>query len=204
MVSLLLSNINSLLELFIFLVTITIGGYTFRIHQVTKDRKHKLLGIGFILIGLSYLTKACLNLAVNNHLIALSDLVSVVTLLYSAFLLFGYTVLVKLFLDIRTYKVFSLQIILFGLALFLIQLYSLWFLDLVGFLLLGYPVYYFLDNYVKKKSRNSLLILLSFAGLMFSHASFFLIFINKSLFFADNLIRLIAYAVLLAHYVLNR
>jgi hypothetical protein len=199
---LLLSNFNSFIEVIIFLITFTIGMYTFRVHRLTKNRKHKLLGIAFILIGLSLITKAGLNFTVNNGILFDGFVIQLLTLVYAAFLLFGYTVLDKLFIDIRTYKVFSVQIILFGLSLFLIYLNSLWFLDLVGFLLLSYPVLHFLQNYAKRRTRNSLLILGAFTGLMLSHASFFLIFINKSLFFVDNLIRLASYAVLLVHYVL--
>jgi hypothetical protein len=199
---LLLSNLNSLVEVVLFLITTTIGMYTFRVHQLTKNRKHKLMGIAFILIGLSLITKAGLNMSVNNGLLSDAFIVQLVTLTYAAFLLFGYTVLDKLFLNIRTYRVFSVQIILFFLALFLIQLNSLSFLDMVGFLLLCFPVFHFAQNYYKRRTRNSLLVLGAFVGLMLSHASFFLVFINKSLFFVDNLIRLASYAILLVHYVL--
>ncbi|MBR9678658.1 MAG: hypothetical protein GON13_00125 [Nanoarchaeota archaeon] len=196
---LLLSNINSAVEVMLFLLTFTMGAYVFRIHKFTKNRNHKLLAIAFILIGLSFMTKAGLNFAVNNGF--LFGNFSLITIIYVAFMLFGYTVLDKLFLNIRTYRVFSIQIILFVLALFLVQLSSLWFFDLVSFLLLSFPVLYFFENYKKKRTRSSLLVLLGFAGVMMSHASFFLIFVNKSLFFVDNLIRLVAYAILLVHYV---
>ena len=197
---LLLSNINSAVEILLFLLTTIIGAYAFRIHQFTKNRNHKLLGISFIIIGLSFITKACLNIAMNNGFIVGNF--SWITLIYVAFMLFGYTVLDKLFLNVITYRVFSVQIILFVLALFLVQLSSLWFFDLVSFLLLSFPVLHFFENYRKKRTRSSLLVLLGFAGVMLSHASFFLIFVNKSLFFVDNLIRLVAYAILLVHYVL--
>ena len=199
-----LANINSVVELMIFIVASTIGLYTFKIHKVTGARNAKLLGISFLLIGLSFVTKAILNMVINNNVIQGHVFVPIATLIYSAFLLFGYTVLDKLFLDIRSYRVFGLQIVLFTASLFLIYLNGLIFLDLISFLLLAFPVMHFFDNFRKKYSRNSVMIFLAFTALMVSHASFLLVFINKSLFFADNLIRLIAFVVLFSHYVLVR
>lgn len=197
-----LIEINSLVELVIFLTTMIIGAYTLRVHQFTKNRNHKLLGIGFVLISISFLTKILLNLSFAFNLVSGQFLMSFLTLAYSAFLLFGYTVFDKLFIDVKSLRFFSVQIILFGLSLFLIQMVSLWFLDFVAFLLLAYPVIFFWENYSKKKTRNSLMILLAFAGLMISHASFALIFINSSLFFVDNLIRLASFTILFVNYVL--
>jgi len=199
-----LANLNSLVELMIFAIASTIGLYTFKIHKVTGARKAKLLGISFILIGLSFLTKVVLNIVMNNIAIQGHIFVPILTLMYAAFLLFGYTVLDKLFLDIRAYRVFGLQITLFVASLFLVYLNGLVFLDLMSFLLLAFPVIHFFDNVREKYSRNSLMIFLGFFALMISHASFLLTFINKSLFFADNLIRLVAFVVLFSHYVMVR
>ena len=142
---LLLANLNSLVELILFLAASSIGLYTFKVHRVTGERNHKLLGIAFILIGLSFLVKVGLNSVMNNILIQGSIFVPTATLLYSAFLLFGYTVLDKLVLNVRSYSVFGVQIILFTVSLFLIFLNGIVFLDMISFMLLFFPVLHFLN-----------------------------------------------------------
>ncbi len=193
--------LNWSIEILISLITLVVGAYSLNIHRVTLNRKHKLLGVAFILISVSYLVKVGVNIAnVYGFVLELSTL-SALSMIYSAFLLFGYTVFDKLFLDVKNYRLFSLQILLWLLSLFLIYSQSLWFLDIIGFALLLYPVLYFFENYRKRKSMQSLFVLLAFFGLMISHGSFFLIFLNRSLFFVDNLIRLFSYAILLVNYI---
>ncbi|PIO00495.1 hypothetical protein COT72_02205 [archaeon CG10_big_fil_rev_8_21_14_0_10_43_11] len=200
----LLGVTNSVLELAISCITFIIGLYLFRIQLVTRERKHKLLGIGFLLISIAFITKVGLNIAELYFSFSNLFLRSVWILAYSAFLLFGYTTLDKLFLDIRRYRLFALQIIIYVLSLFLIYTYSPLFHELIGAILLTFPVLYFYENYAKKRSRNALLVLLAFFGLLVSHLSYFLIFINSSLFFVDNLVRVASYGVLLSVYVLTR
>ncbi len=200
--SLMLYNLNNLIEIMSFALTLLVGVYGLKIYKLTGENKHKLFSMTFIILSLAILTKAGANILTNNLLIYSSPLSIIGNNIYLSLSILSYSLLVSLTLKIRDIQKFSLLILITVLTILCSNYISFHIFELVSFWMLIYPVYYFFTNYLKNESLPSFLVFLSFFTLMLSHLMFIPGILNETFFILDNIGRIVSYTTLLIYMIL--
>jgi len=208
-------GINSGFSLFAMLVTVFIAFYSLRVFLITKYRKYLYFTLAFLFISISYLIQAAGNYVVYSHLIgripnvteAISTIVQLPTFysmgyIIHVFLMFaGFMILVAIFLRINNIKILSLLFALILILSFLSQSKFAAF-HITLFVMLLFIVIHLFNNYSKKKTVSSFLVLYSIICLMISQVFLFLVIINKFYYVIGHILQLVGFTLLLLNMVL--
>ena len=197
------------MEILFAVITFLVAIFAFRIGYLTKERKIKLFGISFLLIGFSYLIWAGINFwFVNLGPDGLADLtvrgvamigslsLAAYTILFTA----GLVTLAYLTCDVKKGKVYYLI-----LGLSLLVLFSCFnTLDMFGVLsifLLSVITYHYFEEYLKFQNRKSLLVLVAFLFLFVGNVAFIYSSVYYQAYVAGHILELIAYLLILVNLI---
>lgn len=171
------------LEIVFALVTLLLALFAFRIYEVSKERQIKHFTIAFALISISYFVKSIFNfLIIYDISAALSNTIFAVPLnivesfgnyAHAFFMTTGLLVLVYMTLRIKSWRTFALMAILSFFYLFTGQTsFHFFLLSTVYF---GFILWYYVRNYLKKKSKVTLVVSIAFLFLLLGNVEFVLV-----------------------------
>jgi hypothetical protein len=184
----------------------------FLAYRFFRDERHQLHTTGFLLITGSYLViflshlMLWLELRELDHsmreLVHVYNLLTVGALLHAVLFLLGLTILVIVYLQIndRLTRTLLCILLLFG-VLLSNQVRSAFYLLLVA--LLVFIVIKLWHNYVSKRSKAALLVLLGFFGLLIGEALLSIMFVSPALYVIAGLVTQISYLLILASLVVR-
>src|SRR3989338_2560777 len=117
-----------ILEIFFAIITFILSYYAFKVYKLTDQRQSKLFSAAFLLISLSYLAQAILNLVILEQLadrvVSIINLQNVFLLnlfgLYAHALLFIMGLLVLAYLTLRLENINALFL---GIAVIIVSIY---------------------------------------------------------------------------------
>jgi len=197
------------MELLFAIITFLVSVFAFKINSVTKERKIKLFGIGFLLISLSYFVWAGLNywfvglaqdgfreISINQA--AIIGLIS----LYAYITLFTIGLVTLVYVSCnnpggRTYY------IMVGLSLLVIasSLYKLISFRILSIFLISFILYRYFEDYLKNKNKKTLLISLAFALLVLSNIDFLFLSVYYEAYVIGHILELAAYLLILVNLI---
>jgi len=178
---------------------------SFKIYRISCERKIKLFGIAFGLIGLSYIIWAFANIwfvnllsdgfkQVNLNQFLLLDAIAA----YSFMILFtlGLLILVYIACDIRDLRFFSL---ILGLSLMVIasSQYKLITFRILSVFLLFFIVMHYVNEFAQKKNKRTQAIMIAFSLLLLGSADFVFSPIFYQAYIIGHLLEMAAYLLIL-------
>ncbi len=191
-------------------VAFFIAGYALRSHILTKERTSLFFSSTFFLIAFGLLSRVLFDymvkfeLTYNPRLLALQGMTSMQALLLtlSIFLMTsGYTFLIALFFKITSKRVIALIILL--IALLTVTTSNAYLTaHVIPAVLLFFVMLHTTENFLRRKTRNTLLVCASFIILFASELLFLLILQSISFYFIGSILRVFAYLLLLANMLL--
>lgn len=186
---------------------LVVSGYTLRGYLIARNRTSLVFSISFALIGAGLLAKMIFDSIYRPTLFAtlkylelqkILSLEGVLLLLSIVLIASGYAILIALFFKVASKRVMGLIIILLGLlAVNTPKLYIT--AHILPVILLFFVLLHVSDNFFRKKTTNSFLVLSSFTLLFVSEVFFLLIPQSLLFYFVGNATRLLAYLHLLAN-----
>jgi hypothetical protein len=194
------------MEVIFGIITISISILAFKINQYTKERKIKLFGLAFLLIGLSYLTLGCMNswfvheasegfreVSIEN--IQILEVLSLY--IYMILFISGLVTLAYVTADMKKGITYYL---LFGLSVLVIVLscYKLVSFRILSVFLISFIAFRYLEDYLSKKNKKELWTLIAFILLFFSSLDFILSQAYYQAYIIGHIFELFAYLVLLS------
>jgi hypothetical protein len=199
------------MEILFSIVTFAIAIYSWKIYNLTKERKIKLFGIAFALIGFSYLIWAFANIwfvsVVSDGIksVNLENFIFLDTFAaYSFMILFtlGLVFIVYISCDLKEVKSFSL---ILGLSLMVIGAshYKLVTFRILSVFLLLFIVMRYLNEYAQKKTKNSLAVLVAFTFLLIGSVDFMFSSSYYQTYVAGHFLELSAYLILLVVLIIS-
>ncbi len=194
------------LEFIFFIVSLTVAITAYDVYKLTGQRQPKLFSLAFLLISLSYVIRAVVNIFILSELAEqptlLSELRDAIVLnnlgIYINLLFFisGLLVLVYLSLKSHSKKLFALLFLttLLGIT-FSANRIALFYL--LSTLFLVYIVNHYWINYRKRKTKRTLFILVAFTSLLLSTLFFIFSTENEVFYILGHIFELMAYAIIL-------
>lgn len=197
------------MEILFAIITFLVAIFAFRVGRLTKERKIKLFGMSFLLIGLSYLLWAGINFwFANLGPDGLQDLtIQGVTLigtlsLYAYTILFtsGLATLAYLTCDVKKGKVYYL---VFGLSLLVLfsSFNKLAMFSVLSIFLISVITYHYFEEYLKNKNKKSLLVLVAFLFLFVGNIAFIYSSVYYQAYVAGHVLELVAYVLILINLI---
>jgi hypothetical protein len=204
-------GLDVVFELVFALVTLMVGLYAFKTYKLSDQRQSKIFGLAFIFFSISYFVQSFLNFAIISKLgesicntIKLQSVTTFNLLgiyFHMFFFITGLITLVYITLKINNIKTYFLLLLVSFLSLILSFNRIYWFYVLSSLLLVFIVVHYF-SNFSKNKRFKTLLVLIAFIFLLFSHLHF-IFSVNHALFYAiGHFLELIAYILILINLLL--
>ncbi|MBI2145181.1 hypothetical protein HYU18_02555 [Candidatus Woesearchaeota archaeon] len=203
-------SVDLVLGLISTLVAVFIAGYALKGYWLTKNKTSIFFSSAFMLIAAGLLSRVAFDylvkfeLSYNPQFLLLETMTSLQSLMlfFSIFLLTtGYVLLLVLFYRIKSKRVAALIISLIAI-LVLTTSNAYLTAHLVPGILLLFGLTHTIDNFLRKKNKNTFLVLASFAMLLLSELVFLLVLKSLVFYFAASILRVIAYLLLLANTVL--
>ncbi len=197
------------MELLFSLITFLVVIFAYRIGYFTKERKIKLFGTSFLLIGLSYIVWAGINFwfvnlgpeGVRELSIQSITLIGVLSL-YAYMILFtaGLVSLAYLVCDTKKGIVYYL---VFGLSLLVIfsSYYKLISFRILSIFLISVITYHYFEEYLRNKNKKSFLVLIAFLFLFSSSVVFVFSAIYYQAYVAGHILELVAYLLILINLI---
>jgi hypothetical protein len=193
------------MELLFALVTLAIAVVSAKMYWVSRDRKIGLFGVAFACIGVSYLIWAFANLwfvgAVNDGFksVSLESFIFFDAIAAYAFMFLftlGLVCIVYISCDLREVKSFSL---ILGLALMVVAAseHKLVTFRLLSVFLLLFIVMRYINEYLEKRSTQSMYVLIGFTMLLLGSADFILSGAYYQTYIIGHFLELSAYLTLL-------
>lgn len=171
------------LELLFGVITLIVGLYAWKVYKLSSQDQPKYFSLAFILISISYFVKSVLNFMVIKQLngpasvlLRLNDVTLFNTLgmlFHIIFFISGLVTLVYMTLKIKSFRTYSLLIIILCLSLIFNHHRGSVFYLLTSVLLL-YLIGFYVYNYIKSKQHRTLIILAAFCFLLVGHGIFIL------------------------------
>ncbi len=197
------------MELLFGIVTLLVAMFAFRIFSVTKERKTRLFGTSFLLIGLSYIIWAGINFWFSYidpeglREITIEGLALIgVTSLYAYMILFisGLVTLAYIACDVKKGKVYYM---LMGLSLLVIaaSFYKLISFRILSVFLIAVIAYHYLEEYLNNKNRKTFLVLLAFILLFLSSLVFAFSSAYYMAYVIGHILELAAYMLILINLI---
>lgn len=199
------------MEFFFAILTLTIAYFAFKAYRITDQREPRLFSTGFLMISVSYLVWAFVNLYVINEIktdlisfevnkIALYGLIG----LYAYMFLFvgGLVTLVYMTFKTRNVRLYSL-ILALSFAVIVSSANNFATFRLAASLLSLFVGLYYYNCYKDNLNKKTLLIMLSFFFLFLSSADFIFASIGQANYMLGHGLEFVAYALLLVSFVLT-
>lgn len=193
------------MEILFAIITLLVAIFSFKVYNVTSERRIKLFGAAFVFISLSYVVWAGVNLWIVNEvsegfreisLISPSPIDFVSLLLHVVLYTIGLVILTYAVSDFKYGKTFYLICGLSFLVLILGE-YLLISFRILSVFLLAFITYYYLKNYLENRKASPLIILIAFILLVISNIEFvFSLFYYQSYIFG-HILELSAYLLIL-------
>jgi len=200
-----------LLEAFFAVITMIISIYGFRVYKLTEQKQLKTFGIAFLFISFSYIIQSVLNLVILSKLdddVALFIKLNSVYLLnlfglyaHALFFITGLFLLTYITLNINSNRVMLLFLSVLLMAV-LLSTNKIFLFYVLSSVLLIFTVWYYFSNYLKKKSVNTLLVLLAMIFLLFGTLHLMYSVENEVYYVIGHILEFIAYALLLTNLVI--
>ncbi|HLD15897.1 MAG TPA: hypothetical protein VJB94_04945 [Candidatus Nanoarchaeia archaeon] len=204
---------EAIIEFISLLVTAGIALYAYKIYKYSSEKRYLYFAMAFASISAAFLINSFINAEVffsrvgSVSILDIPLTTSVLTLYKAAYItqlflmLSGY-----MFLTILTFKLEDkrpLPLFLFFTVISTILGYK-WSIAyyITSFVLLSYIVYYYYENYLKKKSAKTLLVFASFKIITLAQVLFILALFFKQFYFIGDIAELVGYIVLLTGLVL--
>ena len=204
----------SVLFSFLFmLASLLIAGFSLSIYLKTYSKNVRLFGVGFLLIALSYLTQAILNLFVyvrakngicdNLQLQSLNVLSHLGIGLHLVLMTMGLALLVYVTLKTREPKILALLLIVSGVTLLLSKnvMYAFFLLSTIYLALL---TWHFVDNYSHKKEKMTLIIAVAFFILTLGWIGLLFIPYSPLFYILGSMLHLSGFGLIFWNYTLVR
>ncbi|MFH1210448.1 MAG: hypothetical protein V1645_00890 [archaeon] len=205
-------GIDNIFELITIIVTLLIAIYSWKVYKFSKESIHKYFSYAFFMISLSYIIKILMDISIYypTTKIVQVGLLTVITHTFQKLDIF-YTVgffvsrlllmlgMVGIFLVLERkgdkYYAFLLVYLAFVAALFGNFLFHIFHITTALLLLLIFIHYY--NNYVECRSRNVLLVALSFLLIFISQIIFITVQLHPVLYVVAESVQLLGYLILL-------
>ena len=202
--------IGILLELLSSFCAFIIASYTLRGYMLARKKTPLFFSLSFSMLGLALLCRAGYDFLARTNLFGTLRYLPDQTLISSAGLLIalsifltgaGYTMLIVLLMRLASKRILFLILVL--LALITLNTHTLYITGhILPVILLVFVLLHVIDNFFKKRTTNSFLVLSSFTLLFVSEVFFLLIPQSLLFYFVGNFCRLLAYLQLLANMLL--
>ncbi len=208
-------GIDSLVELLIILVAISISYYSYKIYRIIKDKNYFLFSLSFLSIAISFILKILSNLTIL-HQVKITTLNLVITITkasqymelinfisfisYKTLNLIGFLIL--FFIVTRTKgKEKILLFIYLSITTVFFSIYFNFIFYMTLIFILSFITTRFYYNYKKIQSLNSLLVFLGF--FLISLSSFIFIFseANSNIYLVGEFVRLFGFLALLLNQI---
>jgi hypothetical protein len=189
------------------LVALLVAGYAFRGHKYSRNRTSLFFTISFFFITLGLLSRvvfdylAKFELTYNIHFFpSILSAPFIYGLLATSvfFVSAGYSLLIALFFKIQSKRIIFLLLALIGLLSININDYYTQ-VHIIPTILLFFVQLHTIEYYVKKRTKNTLLVLASFFLLFISEIFFLMIELSINFYFIGNTLRVIGFLLLLAN-----
>ncbi|MBI2141064.1 hypothetical protein HYU16_01430 [Candidatus Woesearchaeota archaeon] len=191
-------------------VALFIAGYALRGYLLTRNRTSLFFSSAFMLIAAGLFSRVLFDylvkfeLTYNPRFIALQGMTQLQALMLflSIFLATsGYTFLIALFFKIQSKRVITLLVAL--VALLTISTSNAYLTaHIIPAVLLAFILTHSAESFIKKRNRNTLLVLASFVTLLVSEVLFLFILKSINFYFIGSTLRVLAYLLLLANMLL--
>lgn len=205
-------GIDSIFEIFSVIVTLIIAGYAYKLYKFSENKNYKYFSLAFLLFAVGFIFKILTNITVYSEVLEKMPL-GTITLVHS-------TIHQYEFFYILGYLGFRLAILLGLLGIYMVSykhtnitdmfLYSFLFIlicifshyDFIIFHLttiafLCFIVYFYINNYLNKKNKPSLLIASSFIFLLISQVFFAFTYFELIHYITAEIFQLIGFILLL-------
>jgi hypothetical protein len=210
-------GIDNIFELVTVIVTLLIAIYSRKLYKFTKEKNYRIFSYSFLLMSISYMIKILMDVSVYypTTKIIKVGLLTFVTHTFQrleAFYAIGSFVerfllmlgLVGIFLVLQKkddkYYSFLLVYLAFVAALFGNYIYHVFHITTSLLLLLIFIHYY--HNYLNYRSRNTLLVTISFLLIFLSQIIFITMQLHPLIYVVGEFIQLVGYLVLLYTFIL--
>ncbi len=158
-------SLDSMFNLVYVLITLLIGGLSYKAYRLTEERKYKYFSVAFALMSVAFFVYFVASIILTTHkstlvMNLLSDF-DYAFLIYVFLIMMAYALLFITTLKIEDFKIRTLILVLmFTLAVVSYQYYLKFHIAMFAILfLLSYNFY---DNYLEKKNFNAKLVFISF------------------------------------------
>lgn len=215
------------IEIFFAVIAFAVALFAIKIYGISRQREIRLFGVSFFLISFSYLILALINLAViSPTIIRLAQLTTSNIARLGAIGVFSYTLLfisglitlVYTTLRIKSWKVYyiilSLSLIIMITPLVIVtflydpiefrSLYTILLtFRILSVFLLTFILYNYVEEYVRKKNKKTLLVVVAFSFLLISNAEFIFSFVYYEAYIMGHILEFIAYLFILLSLILT-
>ncbi|RME52739.1 hypothetical protein D6783_03915 [Candidatus Woesearchaeota archaeon] len=197
-------------ELVFAAITLAVSLQSWRVFKLTRQRMPKLFGTGFLLISVSYLVWAFVNLTIALKLddascafclglqVALLDRIGI--FLHLLFFLAGVVVLTYNTLRIKSAPTLTLLLIL-TLGWLVLTIQKLWVFYILTSILFIFIVSYYLQRFLDRRSWKTFSIFLAFVLLFLGTLQFIFLSVNTVYYAAGHVLELVAYILILVELI---
>jgi hypothetical protein len=198
-------GIDTLFTLIFAFVTMFLALMSYRAYKVTELNRHKYFSLSFILMSLGFLVYGIASMLLITHVVTDLDQMlknfDIFFMVYAGLLIFAYTIMSAVSLQIYDKKAIALMLLLAGLFTMFSYQHYLKF-HMISLVFLGFLAYKFYTNYKEKENYNAKLVFISFY-LLAAAEVFALVFLYTASFYVvTQIIQLLGY--LLLFYMLTR
>jgi len=196
---------DMLFEILSALVPFVLAYYSRKVYQFTEQREYKLMVYGFAAIGASLLAKMISTAMIYLQLQQTQNQMLLLTY-QTGFSLFRFLYLAGLVLLLMI--AFGIQdrrqvMVLFFFIIMLTAFshFSYFVFHIIAAFLLLHIVWFFYENYCKRKTQCAMLVVVSFALLALSQVAFIFINLQKNLYPIGETLQLLGFLTLLYNHV---
>ncbi|MBN1792773.1 hypothetical protein JW826_03755 [Candidatus Woesearchaeota archaeon] len=192
-------------------ITLLASIMAFKVYSISGQPQARLFGAGFLLISLSYLVQAVLNLFILTEINeAIDNVIELVTItqvngmgVWTHMILFlsGLAMLTYMTLNSRNWRLYVLTLALLMVAVWLSssRLYAFYILSMV---LLAFTALHYLLNFLLHKRVQTFIVFLAFLLLLFGSVHFTLSLVHSVEYVIGHLAALVAYTLILINLVM--
>ncbi len=194
------------LEFIFAIILLAVALFAYKIYTKTSQNYVKYFGLAFLFIGISYVIQSVFNYLVVSELVATVCYVikfrSIA--LFNLYGMYAHMLLMTIGLVLLVYMTFKIEdkrplwllMIISLLAIFFShnQLYIFYLLSSVYLIFL---VWHFLGNYLRTKTKNSLLIAVAFLLIFFGSVHFIFSMNHQPYYVVGHILELFAYLLIL-------
>jgi hypothetical protein len=196
---------NSALELVATIACFLIFFAGYKFSRFSKENKYYFFGLAFFFLGISFLARTMVHLSFFKFsktpvVMYVANLFNYGSSVYMALTLAAYLILLTVSMEIGGRKTTVLLFLIsFGGIFFSAQ--PLKVFHIIAIIVLGYILWHYLNNYLKKAKFTSLLTFLSFLLILSGHVMFILLLYDLyaayTIYIVGHVLQLMGYGALL-------